>query len=229
MQIPRRAMWKHVTSRSRIFRPLTAMRIPRRAMWKHIRYRSGIFTPVESYANTTQSHVKTYEISLRHLQTCWKTCKYYAEPYENTWNIDQEPSDLLRAMQISGKPGENTWNIPQESPDLLKAMQVPRRASWKHMKCCSKIFKPVDSHANTMQSHVKTCETSLRNLQPCWKPCKYHAQPCETTWNIAQESSDLLKAVQIPRRAARVNNHKRVPNATIACIYPRSKCRILHS
>ena len=114
---------------------------------------------------------------LKNLQNCWKPCTYHAEPCENTRNIAQESSDLLNAMQI------------------------PRRATWKYVKYRSGVFRPVESHANTMQSHMKIRGISLKNVQNCWKPCKYHAEPCENTWNINQESSHLLKAMQIPRRA----------------------------
>ena len=152
---------------------LKARQIPRRTIWTHVK----IFRPVESYANTMQRHVKTCEISFRHLHTCWKLRKYHAEPRENRRNIVQESSILLNGMQLQ------------------------RKAMWKHVKHCWGIFRPVESHGNTTQSHVKTREISLRNLQTCWKPCKYHAEPRENTCNIAQESSDLLKGMQIPCRA----------------------------
>ena len=146
------------------------MQMAHRAMWKSMKYRSGIFRLIGSHANTTQSHVKTCEMSLSNLQTYWKPCKYHTGPRENTWKIAQESSDLLDAMQI---PCLALWKhkkYHRESSDLLKAMQTPRKAKWKHvkyhtnttqshvkiLKYCSGTFRLIGSHANTTQSHVKT-------------------------------------------------------------------------
>ena len=128
------------------------------------------------------------------------------------------------------KPSMAIWkhvNTTHESSDLLEAKQIARKATWKHMKFRTGVYyRPIEGHANTTQRHLKTHEILSRNLQNYWKPCKYHAEPlktiryssgivktcgsradtthshpCEYTWHTAQESSDLLEAVQKPRTA----------------------------
>ena len=74
--------------------------------------------------------------------------------------------------------GENNANTDQESQDLLEAMQIaftePRENTCKFR---SGVSRPIGSHANTSQSHVKTRA------------------------NTAEESLKLLEAMQITHRA----------------------------
>ena len=86
------------------------------------------------------------------------------------------------------------WNTAQESSDLLEATQRSHRATWKHMRYCSGIIRPIRSHANTTQSNMKIHEIPCRNRQTYQKPCKYHAEQHENTLNIFHESSELLKS-----------------------------------
>ena len=144
---------------------LKVMQILRRAMSKHVRYKSGIVGSIGRYANTTPSHMKTHKDTtqessglLKVMQIARKaTCKTHAKLVRNL-------QTAWESCKCHAEPPENMWNSVQESSDLLEAMQIPRRATWKHMKYQSGIFRPLGSHANTTQSHMKTQEMLLMQI-----------------------------------------------------------------
>ena len=201
MQIPPRATWEYVKYCSGIFRPIEAMQIliaepdeirkkyhsginrhfsyantPRRATWKYVTYRSGIFRSIGSHANPPRRPTRKY---LKYRSGIFRPIGSHANiPRRATWKYVKYRSGIFRpigsyAKNTSQSYCENTWSIAQASSDLLEAMHIH-------------LAEPRENTWNIVQASSDQIHL---------------AEPRENTWNIAQEFLDLLKAMQMPRRA----------------------------